>query len=49
MIYELNSKQETINKLQTNIRIHKDDVITLSQQLKQQSVELEKLQIRNQS
>ena len=33
MICELNSKQETITKLQTNIRIHKADAITLSQQL----------------
>ena len=49
MICELNSKLETINKLQTNIRMHKADTITLNQQLQHQSVELEKLQIRSQS
>ena len=49
MICELNSKQETINKLQENIKIHKADVRKLNQQLQHQSVELEKFQIRSQS
>ena len=49
MICELNNKQKTINELQTNITIHNAEAIKLTQQLQQQSVELEKLQIRSQS
>ena len=49
MICELNNKQKTINELQTNITIHNTEAIKLTQQLQQQSVELEKLQIRSQS
>ena len=48
MMHELNSKQETINKLQANLTIYEADVKLLTQQLQHQAGKLEKLQISRQ-
>ena len=48
MMHELNSKHETINKLQANMTIYEADVKKLTQQLEHQAVKLQKLQLSSQ-
>ena len=49
LMHELNSKQQTINKLQANITMYEADIRNLTHQLQHQAVELDMLQLNSQS